>query len=537
MPYTNPSFYSIDYNRSLYSYQLMGDLLDNTNAEARVKMRNQYYLPMPAAFALANATPATSAMMHEGSNGLTNNLSDQISNQYNPNWHANSLYAAYKTRGRMPSITDYTFRALMSTINKRRIVLTLPPELKDMEEEIYEVYDKIVRKVLRDGTIWTAVDIDKKTNKPTIKTYEAVSVPKWEQDKYVIFRENAPSIENPFQEDVWKDQEYIYKYLYIENENYTIETRNGTFLEEGAKVVPSYLGNPLKEIPVECIGSTSLDWGVDQIPLLGIGNIAIQIYQKNCDLANSQFLSCSPMLVFSGIDKGDDEAQGVGSGLAVYLPPYEAKAYYTKTDTSALEHVTGDIESLFIEAGKLGWALMGINKKSAESAAALQARTSANDATVQSITLNASLALVNQLKIIARWKGLSESAINSIAIDTNLVINSAVLSSSDILALANLWEKKALGWKTLFANVKNSQMIGKSTSWEDELDDIMNGHRYEPPVDVNANLNKNFDGKKINGEKKKKYDGNGPEINPKEDSTNSSGFRAPVGDEMVESLI
>jgi len=511
MPYTNPPFYSIDYNRSLYSWQLMGDLLDSTNAEARVKMRNQYYLPMPAAFDLTKAVSPTAVTMNEGANNLTNKLSDQISNQYNPNYHQNSLYAAYKTRGRLPSITDYTYRALMSTINKRPMILNMPEELEFIRKDIFKLYDKSIRSVLRDGTIWIIIDINPTTKKPTIKTYEAQSVPKWNQDKYVILREDAPNSDSPFEEDVWKDKEYIHKIVYMKDGNYIVETKDNDTTTTKA---PSYMGKELKEMPVQCIGSTSLDWGIDQMPLLGIGNIAIQIYQKNCDLSNSQFLSCSPMLVFSGVSKGDDESQGVGAGLAVYLPEAEAKAYYTKTDTSALTHVSSDIDSLFVEAGKLGWALMGINKKSAESAAALQARTSANDATIQSITLNSATAIVNQLKIIARWIGVPEEKIEKISIDTNLAINSAVLSSADIIALAGLWEKKALGWKTLFNNIKNSQMVPENSTWEDELDDITNGHVYEPL--------------------KKDEEEDGSNMKPREDDKNSSNFEKPIGDDASE---
>ncbi|MGW8179101.1 MAG: DUF4055 domain-containing protein, partial [bacterium] len=164
-------------------------------------------------------------------------------------------------------------------------------------------------------------------------------------------------------------------------------------------------------------GSISNSYDPQPIPLLSVANCSIQIYRKEADLANSEFLSCNPTLVLSGAADEDDLPNVVGSSVMIALPDPQARVYYTKTDTQALTHVKTHIDDLYEEAIRHGVAILDA-RKGVEAAEALRIRQATQSATIYSTYLSALTAIRKCLSIMCTWAGISEDGIKIDAAQT-----------------------------------------------------------------------------------------------------------------------
>jgi hypothetical protein len=146
------------------------------------------------------------------------------------------------------------------------------------------------------------------------------------------------------------------------------------------------------------------------IPLIAVANCSIQIYRKEADLANSEFLSCNPTLVLTGASNDDDLPNVVGSSVMMVIPGEQARMYYTKTDTAALTHVSNHIKDLYEEAIRHGVAILDA-RKGVEAAEALRIRQSTQSASIYSIYLSAVSAVRQGLKLMCEWEGLNSDEV------------------------------------------------------------------------------------------------------------------------------
>ena len=165
-------------------------------------------------------------------------------------------------------------------------------------------------------------------------------------------------------------------------------------------IQPSYKGKFLDYIPVVPYGSLNSRFNVDPGPLYSVASTALQIYMRNADLSQSEFMSCNPTLIFSGVDPGETP-QALGSTVSICLSDHQASANYTKTDTSALAHVLGHIGDLYEQAIYYGAQLLDSSKKAAESAETTRMKASSSSATLSSIVRQTGIQFEKQLKLAA----------------------------------------------------------------------------------------------------------------------------------------
>jgi hypothetical protein len=444
--------------------------------ESSIKRHNEMFLPMPSGMIDAVTTPST-----QRAHSMTQPVG--VGRKYipyteNPNYHNNAAYAAYKSRANYPELVGYTVRGLTGIATRNPPQYELPSNVKYLEDEatkenltLINFYDETIEEVLAMGRNIIVVDICEEDDKPKFVSYPAEAMINWKthsnsnHDPYMIVFKSSKFVDD----DVFSHEcEDVYRILSLEPDEtgydvYTVTevTEDGTIIK---RVQPSYRGKKLGYIPIAVAGSNNNLMDIDVQPMMAITNIAQQIYMLSADLRNSEYMSCNPALVISGIDK-EEAPTTLGSTVALILENPEAKAYFTETDTSALNHVLSHIQNLMNEAAIHGTSLLGPTSNVVEAATALKIRQSAASATLSSIVVSVGNAISIALKYAADWV---DGNPDDVIFRPNKNFVELSLSSSEITALVNAWQRGAISGESMLNNFKKSGLLVEDDEIESE---------------------------------------------------------------------
>jgi hypothetical protein len=464
------------YRRNADKWRTIRDALEG---EIAIKSGNTRYLPMPSAMELAGA--------QESSVTLNGEL-------FAHNNHTNKPYAAYKTRASFPEFTDATLRGIVG------LILRNPSAYKDLP------YDGMLEEATKDGKSLSELELHLNTEvmslgrcgiladpvdggMPKVVVYKTEDILYWqtkgsdENIKYtsVLLRDSAET------EDFWlNDPNDTHHLLLIINDDGNYEV--GRYKNEKLvnRIVPTVSGQPLKEIPFVTLGTIDLSPDIDSAPLWPLANLAVKIYQVDADLRNAQYMSCNPMLTLSGVDKEDIPAV-VGSSVALVIEQDTGKAYYPKTDTSALDHVRVYIKDKQSEAIRLGANLLGNDNTLAESGEAIRLRQSMSAATVASVVATTGKGLQRLLRMIANWMKVTKT----VEVLVNKEFSSFQMTANEQIALVQSWQSGILSSETTLENFRRAGMLHEGEDPQAELDRIKNDtHKFADLVNSNDESDK-----------------------------------------------
>lgn len=362
-------------------------------------------------------------------------------------------YNDYIERAHFPLVTAYALQGVLGIIITKLPEFNFPKELEYLIDnatrdgrDLRQLFLDVIIEIMQTGRVPLVVDLDDSNpDRFTIVQYKAEDLINWKSGTLndertiqvaVIRQKRYKNPDNIFSHET----EDYYRVMRLIGDKYTVVTYDSSSKEvEDETVVPEFFGNNLDKLPIVIAGSISNAPEVQPIPLIPVANCAIQIYRKQADLANSEFLSCNPTLCISGaeVDSAGDVKNVpnvVGSSVLFALPDSQARVYYTTTDTAALNHVAKHIDTLYEEAIRHGVAILDA-RKGVEAAEALRIRQATQSASVYSIYLSALSAIRSCLEMMCEWGGYD---VNEVVIDAP---SSLVLGTPD----ANVMRELATG--------------------------------------------------------------------------------------------
>jgi len=380
----NPSIEHPQYSRAKKNW---GKVRDCVEGEETVKGKAETYLPRPA--------------------GMSGEYAE--------------AYKDYIERAHFPHICGYALQGALGVINTKLPDFNVPAGLEYIKTKatkdglsLNQLFLDILIEILKTGRCPLVVDVMANTNTFAFIRYNAEDLINWKLDNtsesrkltLAVLREKEYTNTDKFSHDT----EDVYRVLEKNAAgDYTVALWEEN-VEESVKRV-ELMGKSINDIPLFVAGSINNDYNVQPVPLLSVANCSIQIYRKEADLANSEFLSCNPTLVFTGVSNDNDTPNVVGSSVLITLPDPQARAFYTTTDTAALNHVKEHIADLYDEGIRHGIAILD-TRKGVESAEALRIRQATQSATIYSMYLSAINVIINGLKLMCRWSGLRETAVS-----------------------------------------------------------------------------------------------------------------------------
>lgn len=332
-------------------------------------------------------------------------------------------YTDYITRAHFPLICNYALQGALGVIITKRPEFKVPKALEYILKEatkdgrtISQLFLDVIIEIFKTGRVPLAVDITP-DNKFKFIQYKAEELINWgksdntspEKDiLYTVFKGSEPDTTDRYSHAT----KPIYTSLELnESSEYVVRTyTQGSNYGIGEEITPEYMGSRLSRIPVVVAGSISNGIDTQPIPLIPVANCSVQIYRKEADLANSEFLSCNPTLIGVGVDT-EERTNVVGSSVFATFENDQARVFYTTTDTKALTHVKSHILDLYNEGIRHGVSILD-SQGGAESAEALRIRQATQSASLYSIYNSAVEAIETCLKIMCEWAGLDDSDVS-----------------------------------------------------------------------------------------------------------------------------
>lgn len=333
-----------------------------------------------------------------------------------------AAYDSYIERAHFPLVTSYALSGALGVVITKLPEFNVPPQLEYIKKNatkdgrsLQQLFIDIIIEIFQTGRVPLLVDIIASLNEFRFVQYKAEDFINWrtshvKSEKNLVLgvlKEAKPDEDDIFSHD---DDEQYRVLMLNEAGNYISRVFNDDSEITDKASNPKFMGRQLDEVPLFMAGSINNNFDTQPIPLISVANCSVQIYRKEADLANSEFLSCNPTLCIVGASNDDDLPNVVGSSVMIVIPNEQARIFYTETDTAALRHVSAHIESLYEEAIRHGVSILD-NRKGVESAEALRIRQATQSASVYSVYLAALNALKQGLVVMCKWGGYDETQV------------------------------------------------------------------------------------------------------------------------------
>ncbi len=380
-------------------------------------------------------------------------------------------YDAYLERAHFPLVCSYALQGALGVIVTKLPEFNVPSEIEYLIKEatkdgisIQQLFLDTIIEILTTGRCPLTVDLSEDAKQFKFVRYNAESLINWKTstlsaEKNLIlgvFKEAIPESSDIFSHDA----EDVYRVLYVDKGIYKTKLfgNDGEFVDFAK--VPAYFGKTMDELPIFIAGSINNSVELQPVPLLSVANCSIQIYRKEADLANSEYLSCNPTLVMCGASNDDDLPNVVGSSVMIVLPDAQARVFYTVTDTAALQHVKEHISDLYEEAIRHGVAILD-SRKGVESAEALRIRQATQSASIYSIYLSALNAIKAGLYYICDWAGLDK---NRVIIDAPSALTYGIPDSNVLREIVSGYSQNIMPLSTVHRYLVGNGLLDQTVS-------------------------------------------------------------------------
>lgn len=478
-----------DFESSLRDWTRIRDCI---RGESAIKAKKEEYLPRPA--------------------GMSGEYAD--------------AYDDYIERAHFPQICAYALQGALGVIITKLPEFNVPSKLQYILKNstkdgvsIQQLFLDCIIEVLETGRCPIIIDIDADDNKFKFVRYKAEGLINWKyktsesrSDLILgVLKETQP--EDP--DNIFShDTENVYRVLSFANSNTGVPVYASTVYDEGGKlitssIVPSFMGKPLSKLPLFIAGSINNSFDVQPVPLLSVANCSVQIYRKEADLANSEFLSCNPTLVMVGVSDEATIPNVVGSSVLITLPDPLSRVFYTETDTAALTHVKSHITDLYEEAIRHGVSILD-SRKGVESAEALRIRQVTQSASIYSMYTSVLSAIREGLYTMCEWGGYNK---DEVVIDAPAALTYGIPDSAVIREVIDGLGRNVVPLSVVHRYLVGSGLLDQKVSIEEYKEELIGQKKFFEQIGVfDKDQDKNIDNT---------FAGTGKEIPPKKVTTPS----------------
>ena len=410
-------------------------------------------------------------------------------------------YTAYKTRAYFPDVVNDAVEAMIGVMHNKPPKIELPEAMESMRESATlrgESLEVLLRRINEEqivtGRLGLMADLPKEFTlgrvTPYLAFYAAERVINWDEgrrDGIVVDNTNLVVLdESEFERKdgfTW-EWECKYRVLSLQDPQTPAPDSNdgdsenlpqgegtyyaGVFRDPRADFsfaemsTPQINGQTLDEIPFVFINSKDVVPEPDDPPLIGLSNLALQIYRGDADYRQALFMQGQDILVVVG---GTEDEFRIGGFLQL---PVGASAEYVGTNSEGIPEMRTALENLGAEATAKGGQLLDTTSRQKESGEALSIRVAARTATLNQIALAGAFGLEQILKKVAKWMNLNP---DQVSVEPNLDFVDDTLGSKE---LVEYMTAKSLGAPFSLKSI-HDQMRDKNLTemeYEDELAEI-----------------------------------------------------------------
>lgn len=390
-------------------------------------------------------------------------------------------YDAYRLRAEFPELVAPTVRGSVGVMLKQQASIELPKSMDFLRERatqdgltIEALHRRIAIELMVTGRYGVLPGIDS-AGVPYLAGYAAESIINWDstnnspdyvvldESGYVRNRENgAWEIQHKYLECKLDDAGNFYSQVWLENEQ--------TFAPQEPVVAADRRKRPLKLFPFVFFSTNDLSAALDDVPLYGLGRIAVRIYRLDADYTFALHMTSEPTPYVTGFsdaktaEKDGQLPKGIGASTLWVLPENGTAGFleFSGQGIGAQKAAIGDALN---EAVAFGSQILVDTSKSAESGDAIQLRLGNRHSLLHLIALNSAAGLERALKNIAVWLGEDP---DKVKVTPNLEFFDKPLDAQSLTALVENWLKGAYSYTTLFDRLKRGKIVPMDRTEDDE---------------------------------------------------------------------
>jgi hypothetical protein len=247
----------------------------------------------------------------------------------------------------------------------------------------------------------------------------------------------------------------------------------------GVDLYPQMDGKAMDFIPFTFIGTDDTTPEVDDPPLIDLVNMNLSHYRTSADYEHGCHFTGLPTAVIAGYrvepqENGTTEKFSIGSPTAWVFPDAAAHANYLEFTGQGLGALQTNLERKEQQMAVLGARMLEALKRGVESAQTASIHRVGEESALTSIAQTVSAGLTKALQWYARWASLDDNA----TIELNRDFYPAPMDPMMLQQLVAAWQAGAFGYDTLFANLKQGELIAPERTVEDEQSAVQN----QPPL-------------------------------------------------------
>lgn len=473
-----------------------------------VKSPHSQYLNAIDKWVRCRTTASGQDAVHEAGPVYLPKLLDQLQDEY----------TAYKMRATFYNATWRTVAGLQGMLFRKPAVMQLPAGVGEMVEDVTMAgeslhmfameaveeclitgrYGIFVDYPMVDLVATTAADAKAMNLRPMLKGYEAESIINWR----VTVVNNAPvlsmvvlaeSVETPVNEfqttakmqyrvlDLVAEPLLLNKLVYRVRV-FEVNTKNEDVLI--TEMIPIINGGPLTFIPFYFIGADSVNWKVDEPPLIDLVDINLSHYRTNADYEHGCHFTGLPTPIISGYTPaGEGEKFYIGSTSAWVFPRSDASATFLEFTGQGLQSLKENLDRKERQMAVLGARMLEGQQNRGASENTTTLNLGGEQATLSSLSECVSIGIERALKTFAMFAGQANA---DVKYKLNKDFMPMPMTALTLTALVAGWQNGAISYETLFDNLQRGEVI--------DIDETVTGElakmdQYKAPIPAGTKVN------------------------------------------------
>ncbi|MGX9443875.1 DUF4055 domain-containing protein [Nitrobacteraceae bacterium UC4446_H13] len=229
-------------------------------------------------------------------------------------------------------------------------------------------------------------------------------------------------------------------------------------------------GTGLDFLPFVFFGTNDLNAEPDDVPLYGLGRIAVRIYRMDADYTFAMHMTSEPTPYVTGFSdptsakKAGHLPTGLGSST-LWVLPEGGDAGFLEFGGAGVEAQKTAIGDALNRAVAFGAQALTDTSKSAESGDAIQLRLGHQHSLLHLIAQNSAAGLEKALQNIAVWTGEDPEKVK---VKPNLEFFDKPLDAQTLTALVAGWQQGAYSYSTMFNRLKRGNIVPMDRTEDDE---------------------------------------------------------------------
>jgi len=348
--------------------------------------------------------------------------------------------------------------------------------------------EKVVNSVFEDGFCATMNDYSEEAKRPFLRfiaphqfvSFKSSSLKGYPVITQFIYKEEI-EVDNPDNEfDSESRDQYVV--LDIHNDLYrvrryrttskkAVNAANATekMTQVGEDAYPTMDGNKFKVLPLTIHGINHNNFSIDKSPLQDISDMNISVIQRVIDQVYMLHWTALPTPWVTGIDESDAPTTiGPMKSWAISNP--EANVGMLEFSGNSARAHQDFIDNLKEIMASMGAQILKREGVSRETATSVLVRTASQTSLIATLVNNVSGQLQNALVTFFTWSGSKPKPDFTYKLNSDFV--KIDMEPNAQIALVKSWLDGAISHKTLFAKMKEGELIDTNTTFEEEVEEI-----------------------------------------------------------------